>query len=111
MPKGPELFWGINSFEVFGPKRARNGPKMRLFKLFGELRQMFLIFFCVKLQQHKGLKLPKYFFLEKSCFVVFRAEIVVIARELKLCFSLLCMLCIKKISPILKNNCRVKFLV
>ena len=46
---------------------------------------MFLFFFCVKLQQQR-IKIAKIFFLEKSCFVVFRAEIVVIARELKLFF-------------------------
>ena len=105
------LFWGINSFEVCGPKRARNGPKNDFFLVIWRIEtDVSIFFFCVKLQQQR-IKIAKIFFLEKSCFVVFRAEIVVIARELKLCFSLLCMVFIKIISPILENNCRTKFLV
>ena len=47
---------------------------------------MFLIF-CVKLKQHKGLKLPEtLFFLWKGgiLFCIFRVETFTIIRELKL---------------------------
>ena len=50
-------FWKNSCFEVFGPKEAQNGPKMRLFMFYRKFNSWNFPDFCMKLQYHKDLKL------------------------------------------------------
>ena len=59
---------------VLGFKK-QGGPKMLLFNLNSKLNHLFL-FFCMKLQHHKDLKLPQIIMncWEKSCLWFFRSQ-------------------------------------
>ena len=61
------IFCETLSFEVFGPKGAQNGPKMRFVKFCDKSVHKNFLIFSMKLKQHKGLRLTQVIFQEKSC--------------------------------------------
>ena len=65
------IFWETLSFEVFGPKEAQNGLKMRFANFCDKSMHENLLIFCMKSKQHKDLKLNQLVFQDKSCTRVF----------------------------------------
>ena len=65
------IFLGkILFFKVFGSKGPEMGPKWS-FQVLWKIDAWDFFYFCMKLQQHKVLKLISIIFWEKSCFEVF----------------------------------------
>ena len=56
------IFWETLSFEVFGPKGAQNGPKMRFVKFCDKSMHTNSLIFSMKLKQNKGLRLTQVIF-------------------------------------------------
>ena len=51
-------------FETFKPKRARNGPTISFFKIYGKSTGRSFLIFLMNSQQHKRLKLITETFFE-----------------------------------------------
>ena len=65
------IFLGkILFFKVFGSKGPEMGPKWS-FQVLWKIDAWDFFYFCMKLQQHKVLKLISIIFWEKSCFETF----------------------------------------
>ena len=54
---------------------AKIGPKMKCFKFCQKSVHGSFLIFCMKLQQHKGLKLTQMVFLGKSCTRIFKQKV------------------------------------
>ena len=58
------FFWEKICFEDFSPKGVQNEPKVRFFKFCEKFMHETFLIFCIKLQQHKGWKSGKTYFVK-----------------------------------------------